>query len=149
MEKVWVLMLGTTIIGVICILGFKGGDVGRCVPVILRHNDRSIALTALRDTGNTLRDPISGQPVMVVAGKTGEALFDLTPEDIALPVQGIQNLPGSRLIPFHSIGCESGFLLAMRICDVTIGEWTGSYLVAFAPQGLDTGEFQALIGGMI
>lgn len=148
-QSIWFWILSTLTIGGLSLLGFRNLSVRRYVPVVLRHNDQSVALTALRDTGNTLCDPVTGQPVMVVAAEIAGKLMGLTPEELCLPIHTIRRLPGSRLIPYHSVGCNEGFLLAVRLGDVTVGSWRGSCLVAFAPNALGAGEFQALIGGTL
>ena len=147
-QSVWFTILGAVIIASLSAIGFRNVYKDRYVPVILRHNEQCVALTALLDTGNTLRDPITGNPVMVVSADIAQGLVGLSREELVAPTRAIEHLPGSRLIPFHSVGCDDGLLLAMRMRDVTVGSWRGSCLVAFAPKGLGTMDFQALIGGM-
>ncbi len=119
------------------------------VPVELFYKDRHLQLTALQDTGNTLRDPITGRQVLVVGAEVAEELIGLTRQQLLTPIESVAALPGLRLIPYHSIGNRS-FLLAMRFTDVKIGSWQGSSLVAFAPEGLGMdGSYQALTGGII
>ena len=66
------------------------------------------------------------------------------------PIESIGVIPGLRLVPYRTVGNDSGMLLALRIPKVKIGTWQGSSLVAFAPEGLQPGEeYQALIGGHI
>lgn len=61
-----------------------------CATVELMHQGHTVTLTALVDTGNLLRDPLTGLPVIVVSRR---AARKLTP----LPAPG-QLLPGMRLI---------------------------------------------------
>ena len=49
------------------------------VKVTLRHRGRSVTLTALRDTGSSLRDPISGAAALIAEE---EALLPLMEEDV-------------------------------------------------------------------
>lgn len=134
----------------LCRLGFSGEIGGRkFIPVELHHDDRRLQLTALQDTGNTLRDPVTGTPVLVVAAEIGEQLTGLTREQLRRPVESVEAVPGLRLIPYHCVGNSGGLLLALRIPKVKIGTWQGSSLVAFAPEGLSSdGEYQALTGGV-
>lgn len=139
--------------GVICLLCFVGfrGKVGSSsyIPVELNYEDKHIALTALQDTGNTLRDPVTGQQVLVVGAEIAQRLTGLTKGQLQTPVESVGAMPGLRLIPYHSVG-SNGFLLAMRLQNVKIGSWQGSKLVAFAPEGLNReGAYQALTGGAI
>ena len=139
--------------GVICLLcrvGFRGKLGGAAyVPVELNYKDKHIALTALQDTGNTLRDPVTGQQVLVIGADAAKKLTGLTVEQLKKPVESVDAIQGLRLIPYHSVGAR-GFLLALRLEDVKIGAWQGSALVAFAPEGLNReGAYQALTGGAI
>ena len=63
----------------LCRVGLPGG-IGRrsYVDVLLQWQDRSVPVLALRDTGNTLRDPMTGQPVLIVDRR---ALARMLPED--------------------------------------------------------------------
>jgi len=120
-----------------------------CVPVELSLGGNSLRLTALQDTGNTLRDPITGRPVLVVSADAAQKLTGLTRDQLRNPVESIGAMPGLQLIPYNSVGSH-GFLLALRMHNVRIGKWQGSSLVAFAPEGLcSDGEYQALTGGNI
>lgn len=119
------------------------------VPVHLTYENRNLTLTALRDTGNRLRDPVTGAPVLVIGPKAAEELTGLTQKQLKDPVQAIGKLPGLRLIPYEAVG-SSGFLLALRLRQVRIGTWQGSHVVAFAPEGLEAKMgFEALIGGTV
>ena len=78
-----------------CLTPLLSGGVPRpapvcCATVELMHQGHTVTLTALVDTGNLLRDPLTGLPVIVVSRR---AARKLTP----LPVPG-QLLPGMRLI---------------------------------------------------
>lgn len=136
----------------LCFLGFRGkiGSV-RYLPVELSYGGKSMQLTALHDTGNTLRDPVTGKPVLVVGAEVAQQLLGVTQQQLRCPVNTITDatLPGLRLIPYRSVGESAGLLLALRLQEVKIGNWRGNSLVAFAPDKLSAdGEYQALTGGM-
>lgn len=138
------------VITLLCFVGFRG-RVGEThyLPVELSYGDKRICLTALRDTGNTLRDPITGRQVLVVGADVAQQLTGLSPQQLRTPIETIEKLPGSRLIPYRSVGSNS-FLLAIRVPKVKIGSWQGSTLVAFAPDFLSPeGAYQALTGGVV
>ena len=119
------------------------------VPVELTHNGRKVSLTALRDTGNCLRDPITGRPVLIVDAAAAEGLTGLSRFQLGNPVDTMGSLPGLRLIPYKTVG-GSGFLLALRLQNVKIGSWQGSSLVAFSPEIFNfEGMYQALTGGIV
>lgn len=134
----------------LCTIGF-GGRIRGCtyIPVELTYGDSCLKLTALQDTGNTLRDPVTGQQVLVIGADAAQELTGLTIDQLKSPVESVGAIPGLRLIPYHSVG-GCGFMLALRLQGVKIGSWQGSTLVAFAPEGLSReGAYQALTGGAI
>jgi len=129
-----------------------GGKIGgrEYVPLQLSLEGRTVNLIALKDTGNTLRDPVTGEPVLVIGGEIASRLTGLTETQLQNPLETIAARPlsGLRLIPSHSIGNGGSFLLAKRFPEVTIGGIRKSALVAFAAEGLGKGEcYQALTGG--
>lgn len=133
---------------------------GELVPVRLWLGERQVELTALVDTGNTLADPISGQPAMVAEG---EALLPLFPRGcqsvvraLSDPVEALQRLGAGkwsgrfRLLPYRAIGVGRGLLLAVRVDRWTLdGEERGPLLVALSPTPVsDGGAYRALISPM-
>ena len=120
------------------------------VPVTLELEGRSVHLTALRDSGNALWDPIGGGPVLVAAWERGAALLGqpLGAGDFAAPDQLALRLKAyhPRLIPYRAVGVSSGLLLALP-CRITLGRRSRRGLVAFCPTPLsDGGAYDALIG---
>ncbi len=146
----YTVILSAGSVCILCIIGFRGRIHGTSyVPVELVLDGRQYRLTALRDTGNTLTDPVSGTPVLIIDGPTAEQITGLTAEQLRQPVETLARVPGMRLIPYRSVGTPAGLLLARKIPGVTIGSWRGSRVVAFAPEKLSmNGEYQALTGGM-
>lgn len=125
------------------------------VPVTVQLRGRSVQLTALRDTGNTLSDPISGAPVLTVYWQAAKRLFPaqlhLTAADFSAPAALALRLQdySPRLIPYRAVGVASGLLLALP-CEITLGKETKIGLVAFSPTPLsDAGAYDALTGGII
>jgi stage II sporulation protein GA (sporulation sigma-E factor processing peptidase) len=119
------------------------------VQVELSRQGRTIRLNALQDTGNTLKDPVTGKPVLIVGPKAAETLTGLKKEQLQNPIKTMKDHPvgGLRLIPYKAVGSR-GFLLGLKLPKVKIGSWQGSQVVAFAPAGLE-GNVQALIGGTV
>ncbi len=150
-EGLWSVVLASMGVLILCFTDMHGtGGNGAYVPVELCYGDRSLRLTALRDTGNTLRDPVTGRPVLVVGAQAAKALLGLTTEQLQKPVESIGLIPGLRLIPYRSVGQPGGMLLALKIPAMKIGTWQGSGLVAFAPHSIGrAGEFEALAGGTV
>lgn len=143
------ILCAAAVVCLLCCFGFRGRIGGSTyIPVELTYGGKCMQLTALQDTGNTLRDPVTGRQVLVVGADVAGELTGLTREQLRRPVESMGVLPGLRLIPYRSVGNGNGFLLALRLKDVKIGAWRGSSLVAFAPEGLHSeGAYQALTGG--
>ena len=144
------ILSAAAILCFLCFVGFRG-RVGSatCIPVELCYDKKCLRITALQDTGNTLRDPVTGQQVLVIGADTAQKLTGLTRAQLQNPVESLGVIPGLRLIPYHSV-CGNGFLLALRLEGVKIGTWQGSTVVAFAPDGLSReGAYQALTGGVL
>lgn len=147
------LVTAAAVLSGLCLLGFRGRPGQQAyVQVELCRGSERVRLLALRDTGNSLRDPVTGRSVLVVDPGIGARLLGLTPEQLACPVETVASgaVPGLRLIPFRSVGNGGGLLPALRMEQVRIGSWQGSTVVAFAPQALDReGTYRALTGGMV
>ena len=147
------LLAAAAMVSLLCLLGFGGNAYGReYVPVELNYEGKKLRLLALRDTGNLLRDPITGQGVLIVDGEAGEALLGLTPQALSDPVKAVSSaaVPGLRLLPYRSIGSPKGMLAAIRLQNTKIGNIRGSAVVAFAPQRLDSeGIYRGITGGIV
>lgn len=139
------LVLSAAGVWLLCRVGF-GGTVGQeYVPVEIFHDGRSMKLTALRDTGNTLRDPITGEPVLILGADAAMKLCGLTERQLRDPMDTMLTCPGFRMIPYRAVGQPAGMLLAKRFAQVKLGERRQSLLVAFAPEVIGRGScFQAL-----
>lgn len=132
---------------------------GELMEIVISVSGRQQRVLALHDTGNTLRDPVSGRPVLVVEQT---ALFPFWGQEIhsilqsAVPaeekmVRLYQAGAGNSftLLPFRSVGTASGLLLATRSEYIKIGNETyQKILVALSSVPLsDGGTYQALWGG--
>ena len=118
----------------------------------LTHQGKRLKIAALYDTGNTLRDPISGERVLVAGADIGETLFGLERYQLENPVETMLCPPvkGLRLIPYCTVGNSGGMLLAIRCDHVRIDQWQGSALVAFSPEKIGKGDvYQVLTGGIV
>ncbi len=136
----------------LCLVGFRGRAGGQqYLPVTIRYAGRTAHLTALVDTGNTLRDPLSGRPVLVVDAAAATKLLPLSREQLTSPVETLATakVPGLRLIPYSAVGQSAGLLLGLRPDGVQINGKEAEYMVAFAPQSLGQGQYQALAGGAL
>ncbi len=142
------------LLGGLLIWGLSAGNLRRrqYANVLIKHQGKSLELLALRDTGNGLQDPVSGEPVLILGADAARILVGLEKWELQDPVDTLskKRLPGMRLLPYRTVGQGSGMLLGMRMEEVWISGRPGGSLVAFAPEGLDReGKFQALAGGIV
>lgn len=147
------LILGAAGTWAIC-YGAVGGRIGgrEYVTVEIPVGGDVLSVIALKDTGNHLRDPVTGESVLVVAGEIAARLTGLTPSQLSAPLETLGANPrmGLRLIPYHAVGQKNGMLLGKQFANVKMGGRRKSVLVAFAPEGLGQGEgYQALTGGIV
>lgn len=146
------LLVATLGLVMLCALGVKIPiGAAKFQPVELRWKGQSIKLTALLDTGNTLRDPITGGSVLVVGPDVGRRL-GISRELIQDPVTMLtrEPLPGARLIPYRAVGKPGGMLLLLRFEEVRLCGRSISPMVAFSPEEIGgTDEYQALLGGSL
>lgn len=130
-----------------------GGKRRDLCPARLTLGEKTLNLTVLIDTGNTLTDPADNRPVMVAEAR---ALDTLLPEglDPSDPVGTMERLKDEtvrrrlRLLPYRAVGVEYGMLLAVRMDRAALGkrELEG-LLVALSPTPVsDGGAYQALMG---
>lgn len=148
-----ILSVMVTAIGV-CAMFLSGvwDQRTKFLPVELSYGGKTVHLTAMRDTGNTLQDPLTGRPVLVLGADVATKLTGLTPSELRHPVEMLRKRPsfGLRLIPYHTIDNPEGMLLGLWIEKAKIGKQKGGALVAFAPERLsEDGQFQALTGGTV
>lgn len=131
---------------------------GELVPVTLRMGERQTEFTALRDTGNTLTDPVTGRSVMVAEGSRMEELFPPeerpSPQQLLDPAGALEGVRDPewkrrfRLLPYRAVGVDRGLLLAVRVDQAWIaGEDRGPMVVALSPTPVsDGGGYAALLG---
>lgn len=149
-ENIGILLLCAGLLWGLCRFSFRDGISRRAyVPVELTWNDRKVSLIALRDTGNTLTDPLTGEQVMVAGADVGIQLLGLTEHQLANPVETVSSgaVPGMRLIPYRTVGASSGMLPAVRLRRARIGDKTMDPLVAFAPSEIARGEYYRMLTG--
>ena len=147
-DRAGFLRLGAAIAMVILLRSLQGKEA---VEVELHRGAVSLRLLALRDTGNTLTDPVTGKGVLVADAASALTLLGLSQAQLADPVGTVASgvLPGLRLVPYRAVGVSGGLLVAVKLENVRIGNRTQDTLVAFAPAGLgEDGNYRALVGGM-
>lgn len=113
-------------------------DHPRCVTVEIRHNGHRLTLTALIDSGNLLRDPVTGLPVIVISRRAAARLTLLPPPG--------RLMPGMRLISVRTIAGTT-LMAVFRPSAVFLeerGAWRAvNAIVGLSPDGYE--GFQALV----
>lgn len=146
------IMTALVVVGM-CVLAFRGKLNGqKFVPVELTLGGHKYRLIALLDTGNTLKDPVTGQQVLVVGADVAQRVLGLSSMELSDPIGtiGAGSVPGLRLIPYRAVGQSGGMLLCIRFDEVRINGEQGGKLVAFAPDKIGgDGSYQALTGGIL
>ena len=151
-DSIIILVTWAALTVVLCVIGFHGRGSKQYVPVEITHQGKCLRLTALCDTGNTLVDPVTGRPVLVVGAEAAVVLTGLTHRQLCTPLETMvtAKIPGLRLIPYHTVGQSTGFMLGLHMQNVRINGQKDCGLVAFAPEGLAMeGTHQALTGGAV
>lgn len=147
------LLLCGLLMLLLCRTSFRGSAGKReYIPVRLQWEEREMTVIALKDTGNTLHDPLTGEQVLVAGADVGMKLLGLTEHQLKHPVETLASgaLGGLRLIPYHAVGQPGGMLLAVRFHRAQIGGKSAQPLVAFAPDAIARGEtYQMLTGGVV
>ena len=146
----WTLILSAAGIFLMCAWGLRGRLGAQYVPVEVVAGEHVHRFTALVDTGNTLKDPITGQDILVVSAALAQELAGLSQWELCNPVLAVERHTGLRLIPFHAVGVSGGLLVGKKFEKVTVGQKEGSCILAFAPNELGQGmPYEALTGGSL
>lgn len=159
----WIVALSLAVLSVFPVIARAGGfRPGRKLPLMgleLEIGGRRLGLTGLVDTGNNLRDPVSGLPVVVV---DWEALIKIMPGDVSAFFQSTwDRIPATlsatpmgrrlRLIPFESLSGRKGVLPGFKPDHLVILEKDGHRVLRDAIVGVSgerlspSGLYQALL----
>ncbi len=116
----------------------KPGDIPRLATVDVRHGPHHLTLTALIDSGNLLRDGVTGLPVIVISRRAAQRLVQLPPEGkLTYPFRllHVRTVSGTSMMTiFHPDS----------VCVKTPEGWQRvETLLGVSPEGYD--GFQALV----
>lgn len=102
----------------------------RIYEITIHLNQKAKTVKALLDTGNLLKEPITGVPVMVVEKRALEefiptSILDHIDEIIGGDVDNIEDenmeyISKLKIIPFTSLGKSNGMLLGMKAEKITV-----------------------------
>lgn len=142
------LLFWSGVVYLLCRAGFGGAR--EYVGVELTYRGATHSILALRDTGNLLRDPLTGEGVLVAGADVGSRILGLPEGAFRDPVEVLTKVPGLRLIPYQTIGQGGSMMPALRFRNARIGGGRRDVLVAFAPEVIGRGEgYQMLTGGAL
>lgn len=163
-----IVFLGSIVGAIILIIGIKivKSKILRkntIYEIQIKINEKEIKTTAILDTGNMLKDPITGNPVIIVEK---EELKKIIPEEILENIDSILGgeinkieskienkfLSKLKIIPYSSLGKENGILLGIKSDEVYIINEDKKYkkeniIIGIYNRKLTKkGEYKALIG---
>ena len=85
----------------------------------IKNNGKTIEFDVFLDSGNTLTDPISLKPVMIVDYSLFRKIFDLPLEKILMKKIGKEDISGSHYIDFGTVG-NGGKMLVFEVESVVL-----------------------------
>ncbi len=151
------LALSSLFLYVICTLlcGAADSKKRRLVHTQATVGERTVSFRSLVDTGNFLRDPLTGSPVILADGMIAESLLNLHRKQIEQPMETMRWIMEKqpelqpRLIPFRAIGTERGLLLAVRCKELWLdGIKREEGILAFSSHDVsEDGSYHGLTGG--
>jgi len=142
------IVFAAILVCALCFIGLRGRPgQQKYLSIQVPAVNGTVHMTALVDTGNSLRDPVTGQPVMVVSAQVGSKLLGVDTTTFQNPTEALESIPGLRLIPYSTVAGR-GFLLAKKFKDVSVESKIQDVLIAFSPMEIGKGKgFNALTGG--
>ena len=129
----------------------------------IKLNEKEIETTAMVDTGNLVKEPITNTPVIIVESSL---LYEILPKEILNNLEGVlsgdlSNIPQEvqdeyiskmRCIPFKSLGKENGMLLGIKSDEIEVLKEDENKIIKNAIIGIydksltKRGEYRALVG---
>ena len=163
-----VIFIGAVLGTIILIISFKFAKnkitkKDMICKVKIKLNGKEIILNTMVDTGNMLKEPITGNPVVVVEKMV---LYDLIPKEILNNTESIlggdfekipedikkEYIPRLKIIPFSSLGKQNGMLIGIKpekleVINEQSEEEKNSAIIGIYNKSLTKrGEYNALIG---
>ncbi len=136
--SVWMFGALAAISAGITILGgslFKKRAVQKNAQVSITYNSKKISLLGMTDSGNLLKDPISGAACIIVDIDSMRPILSAEICNVAKrgDISGIRNLKSSdaksiRLIPIKTAGGE-GMLIGIKVDKISVDKGHGEVLV--------------------
>jgi stage II sporulation protein GA (sporulation sigma-E factor processing peptidase) len=111
--------LSYIIISLIRRISIKQAVTGQRFEIELTLGEKTVTTTALADTGNSLKDNITGKPVIIIENSLARELNDFLPTPDIVMAGNIPHNSGFRMIPYSFVGGHS-LLPAFKISNVKI-----------------------------
>jgi len=130
------------------------------VPVSISLGHRTVQITALRDSGNTLRDPVSGVPVIVAERSSVGLLFDAdilgalrrcgeNTVSFMTEIENAEQRKRFRVVPCVTVSGRN-MLPAFKADAVSVGGHRADVLIAVTNSNIaEGGRFAALVGSLV
>ena len=129
----------------------------------IKLNEKEVETTAMLDTGNLVKEPITNTPVIIVESSL---LYEMLPKEILNNLEEVLNgnlsdipeeiqekyISKMRCIPFKSLGKENGMLLGIRADEIEVIKEDENKIIKNAIIGIydksltKRGEYRALVG---
>lgn len=123
--------------------GLKEWRNRKLYTTMIQRGNRTITVKALFDSGNKLKEPITGKPVMIAEWNTVKNLFENPVEFEAL----IEKAEEYKLwiIPYHALGNMNGRILAFLADRILVDEKVIERVFVGITEQKISGEYNALL----
>jgi len=127
--------------------------------VKISMDGKETTVVGMVDTGNFLKDPLTGKPVLIISAKAAEKILPsdfveeaVRPGDGSIISELLMKSSYAnrvRLIPYQSIGREKGFLIGIRPDSIRIGlhNSTGQDQTLISSEGAVLAIYKGIISG--
>ncbi len=123
--------------GILSLLAYLAGQNEYRCRVILLKGGKSRTVQALIDTGNSLRDLVTGKPVSIIDKKAARELW------------GEDDMTGIRYIPYHSIGKAEGVMPLITLDGMYVcrkeKEWIEKPLAAICEEDMTADRYEMIL----
>lgn len=131
----WLILSGTAAAAVLCQSLFREQRTRKDLyQICICLEGRETVTTALLDTGNSLRDPMDGSPVLIVEAAVMKKIMD---KDV------LEYTTRVRMIPFHSVGENHGLMAGIVTDRVIIKKHPREVINSRAVVGIYEGSLSA------
>lgn len=139
------LLILLAVYPILCILskGIKSRVNRRTYMAEIKRDGRSVAVNALFDSGNTLKEPITGRPVVIAEWNAVKGLFE-NPVEFELLSDKMEDYK-LWIVPYHALGKKQGRIFAFMADRIQIEEKvTERIFIGVTDQKLSE-EYKALL----